>query len=555
MFLHRIQFDDCPTYFWIFGHVLSAAFCLWLLSRKRPISGLLFFSIMAVITGIMRLPVFLFNYEIDPDEAQVLAQGMTLAVDPVIYRSVDPTTGGPLTSYLLAGLSHLGFTLDFQLAHVLGWMLTLAALALVYNTAKYLHLATTVQWAAVPFAAFLSLTQMRDFVHFYSEILSILTLSAGVWFLGRWSYYKDFKTIELVAFGVLMGLLPLCKLQAVPMAFVVGVFALVQIFMFQKQKFVHYTALTIGTILLVWAGWCLILWGNHVLDDFFTYYIKANFQYKDNLASATRRSQLYNFLRLPYIIIRRESSFEWVLLSFSLLIVLFVGVNVYRKKIFQFIKMDAYFWVMILAYLIMTNIAVTRTGSCYPHYFHFFFLPFLLLMSLFLKHLPQWSRWLTLSTQLGFTGPLVLNIMLDQPTNLYTYYPRNQDIDNMKVSSAILKYGKSGDYLAVWGWSCSFYVHSQMPQAVNENHTTRSAMEHSLQSVYLKRYVHDLQRTRAPIFVDAISKKTLWINDRKKYGHERFPLLAHYIADHYTLKEELEDARIYVRNNKGNPAQ
>ncbi|RDB04824.1 hypothetical protein [Runella aurantiaca] len=554
MFFSRLQFDECPHYFWILGHVLLGTFSIWLILRQKPLADWLFFTLIFVITGTMRLPVFLFNYQIDVDEAQALAQGITLAVDPVIYQSVDPTTGGPLTSYFLAACSHL-FPLNFQFAHILSWVFTLTALLMVYKAVQYLQLGSTVQLAMLPFIALISFSQTSDFVHFYSEALSISVLSISVWFLARWTYYKNFTIVELITFGLLMGLLPLCKIQAVPMAFVVGVFACIQIFLFQKSKFVGYSSLIIGSILVVWAVWSIFLWANDVFDDFITFYIKANFQYKDNLASATRRSHLVNFFRLPYVIARGNSNFEWVLLPLCLLFLNFAYICFLTKKISHFFKMDSYFWIMLIAYLIMTDIAVTRTGSFYAHYYHFLFLPFLLLISWSLKHIPTRSRWLILSAQLGFLYLLLQNIVYDRPTNEYPFYGRNQDISDAKIVSSIRKYGKEDDYLAVWGWSCNYFVEAKMPQGVNENHTTRSAMKQPLQPIYLERYLKDLKRTKPPIFVDAVGEKAIWINDRSKYGHECFSTLAKYIAENYTLKEELEDVRIYVRNKKGNLAQ
>ena len=124
----EIQFSANPFIFQLVGHLLIAAFSLWILLRKRPLSDGVFIVILVALTAFMRLPAFLFNHELDPDESQMLTQGLTLSIDPVVYRSIDPTTGGPLTSYLLSGFAYLGFTLDFQFAHILSWVLTIAAL-------------------------------------------------------------------------------------------------------------------------------------------------------------------------------------------------------------------------------------------------------------------------------------------------------------------------------------------------------------------------------------------------------------------------------------------
>lgn len=552
MLFCRIQFDQFPTYFWMAGHVLTGIFSVWLLLRQRPLPDWLFFSVMIVLTGLMRLPVFVFNHELDPDESQVLAQGMTLAIDPILYRSVDPTTGGPLTSYLLAGLARLGFTLHFHLAHVLGWALTLLSLFWVYRAACMLRLKAPAQWALLPFMAFTCFIQLPDFVSLYSEVTSMVLLSAGLWFLARWSTAKAFTYPELIVFGLLLGLLPLCKIQVLPMAFVLGAFAFIQLFLFQRSNAIRYGAVLAGSVLAVWGMGCLFLWTNDVLDDFGLFYLKANFQYKDALTATNTRSPLLNFFRLPWVIIRGDSGFEWLFLPFCVLTFLFVLFFIIRKKSLHQFSTDSYFWVMLLAYLLMADVAITRTGSFYDHYDHFLFLPFVLFISVFLKHLPSWSRWVVLTTQTAFLVVLLHNISVGQPTNAYPYTGRKEDISNRKVADALLKYGQKGDYLAVWGWSCSFYVYAQMPQAVNENHTTRSALPQPLQPVYLERYLNDLKRTQPPIFVDAVGEKAIWISDRTQYGHERFPALARYIAEHYTLKEELEDVRIYVRNVKGN---
>src|SRR5882724_7824274 len=43
-----------------------------------------------------RWPPLLYNQELNPDEAQLIAGAVTLAHDPVFWRSVDGGTAGPL---------------------------------------------------------------------------------------------------------------------------------------------------------------------------------------------------------------------------------------------------------------------------------------------------------------------------------------------------------------------------------------------------------------------------------------------------------------------------
>lgn len=542
-----IQFSSNPLFFQFFGHLIVGLFSCWILLRKRPVPDIVFLLTAVLLTAFMRLPVFLFNHELDPDESQMLTQGLTLSIDPIIYRSVDPTTGGPLTSYLLAGIAKLGFTLDFHLAHVLSWFLTMAALLMGYYTAKLLHLASTVQWALLPFISFLSFIQFTDFVIFYSEITSILFLNACVLLLAYWGQKQAFRAGELVLFGFMLGVIPLCKLQALPMAFIIGIFACIQLFVHQRpQALRHFAFLAIG-FLGWWIVWCLFLWKNQVLNDFFTYYIKANLEYNDSLSvSGVSRSKFVNFFRLPWVIIRKGCGFEWLLYPFIFLTSAGIYLSIIRKKLGKIIALNSYFWIMLGGYLLMANLAITRTGSFYEHYFHYLFLPFLLFFNLCLKYFSAQSRWVMLFTQLAFLIILANNSIHGRPTNRYTSTPQEKDVTRAQIAQSILKYGHPGQYLAVWGWSCDLYVVTQMPQGVNENHTTRSGMKHSLQEQYYKRYLSDMKRTGPAIFVDAITSNTLWMDNPKKYGHQNYPELAQFIAENYTLKEEIKGVKIYA---------
>lgn len=542
----EIHFSANPFVFQLVGHLLIAAFSSWILLRKRPLSDGVFIVILVALTALMRLPAFLFNHELDPDESQMLAQGLTLSIDPVVYRSIDPTTGGPLTSYFLSGFAHLGFTLDFHLAHILSWALTIIALIIGYFTAKLLNLTTSVQWAMLPFISFLSCIQFTDFVCFYSEITSVLVLNTTVFFLAYWNKKRGFRASELVIFGILLGMIPLCKLQALPMAFVIGVYACVQLFLYQHAKLLsHFLYLSLGFGGL-WLVWCLFLAKNDVLDDFYTYYIEANLAYKDNFATnGIPRSKFVNFFRLPWVIIRKGCGFEWLLYPFMLLSMMASFVIIIKKRVGKSISLDVYFWVMLGGYLLMANLAITRTGSYYEHYFHYLFLPFLLFFSLFLKHLPPQSRWAMGSTQVAFFMLFITNVAHNKPTNQFTSTPRSADVMRTSIVQHILQYGTPGQYLAVWGWSCDLYVVTKMPQGVNENHTPRSGMYHSYQKHYYQRYLSDLKRNQPAIFVDAVTSKTIWMDNPKKYGHHNYPELADFIAKNYLLRAEVEGVKIY----------
>lgn len=542
-----VYFDTSPTLWWLLGHVSLGFLSVRLIRRREAVSDWLFLLLIGVVTGLMRLPAFLYNLPLNPDESQLLAQGLTLAYDPIMYRSVDPTTSGPCNSFLLTFLYLLGFKLDFHLAHVLSWALTFLSLVLIYKSLKRLQLGIYAQLALLPAAAFVSFVQDEDYLHYYSESIAIVFLSLNVYLMTGWNQRKNIRFGELILFGLSTALIVLCKIQAIPLAFVLGAGSFFFIYRYHGSKFFVYTGVLALSIAVVWGAWLAHLWSYGVLDDFYFYYIKANALLKRNFGADAPKSPLYLLLTFPLITLDVGKGLEYFLLSFILL-GLGYGVLFFRKRTFgNIFTAGHYFWGLIVVYFGMVIATIIRTGSFYPHHFMFFLLPCCLLMGFFLRRLPAPWQWLIMLPQAVYFCFFALGTVTKKGINKYPTYISDAE-EFSSVSRAILRYAKPGQFLVVWGWDCQFYVETQMPQGVNENHSVRSTMEHSLQPTYYQRYLRDIMRTQPAVFVDAITKETLWMDDPDKYGHQNYPELARYINTHYRLKENINGVRIYARN-------
>src|ERR1700733_12058382 len=81
-----------------------------------PIDFLFLAAIVLVVT-VLRLPYIFWPHEMNPDESQMLAQGMKYLVDPVPWRAVDGTSGGPLNSYIISFFLLCGAKVGYVLAH------------------------------------------------------------------------------------------------------------------------------------------------------------------------------------------------------------------------------------------------------------------------------------------------------------------------------------------------------------------------------------------------------------------------------------------------------
>lgn len=547
-FTSWLDFGGSPIFWWLIGHITFGYLTLWLLLRKTPIPELLFWVICFVVSGFMRLPALLFNLPLNPDESQMLAQGLTLTVDPLVYRSVDPTTSGPINSYLLSLIHLLGFQLDFRVTHILSWLITLTSIYFLYKALKYIFPKYISQVAIIPTVAFFNFTQNPDYINYYSEGIANILLSYGICQIARWTNYKKITYPELVGFGIALALIVLCKMQALPLAFVLGVWGLGLLYMFQQNNWLTYASVLSMSVISVWGSWLLYMYLNGLLNDFFLYYITANAQLKMHFSDKSYRSAWYLFIRFPKIIFKRGIDLNYWFFPFLALGVAFIATHFSKTAIKKMILKNNYFWVGLTAYFAMVVAVIIRTGSFFPHHFLYFLLPCSLFTGFFIHQLSAFSshwRWLSLSTQLIFMLIGLLHIVNNEDINMYkTAHSRQKEMSS--ISKAILTFAKPGDYLAVWGWSCEYYVETQMPQGINENHSVRAAMQHPLQKAYYDRYIRDLQRTRPKVFVDAMTSRTRWMRDPKKYGHQNYPELAKFVADNYVFKAEIDSVKIYV---------
>jgi hypothetical protein len=122
-----------------------------------------------------------------------------------------------------------------------------------------------------------------------------------------------------------------------------------------------------------------------------------------------------------------------------------------------------------------------------------------------------------------------------------------------EVVNEALKYTTSQkDYMVVWGWQCRYYVEAALPQGTAENHSERSIFDHPLRAQYRARYIKDLYRTQPIVFIDAVGKNSLWVQDVKTQGYESFPELKTFIEENYVFKGSIGGDRLFIRKDRTN---
>lgn len=535
-----LTFDSAPTIYWFIGYLLAGVVVLASIYKKVPEK--LFFILAIFLLIFMRMPAVVYNREINADESQMLSHAITLYEDPVYWRSVDGTTIGPLDNYLLVVPKILGFQINYTSGRVMGLLCAIGALLFVFLAMRNWFGQAIARIALTVPVVFLAFTQETDFVHYSSEQLPVFLLTLTIWLLSILTSNKNLSSVTTFFLGFAAGMTPFAKLQTVPQAFIIVLAAIWITFQFYRKTkqiqpllFLLAGGLTFPLLLFIWAG------ANHVFTDFIDFYLLGNVIYagENNWLSIPR--QMVDLIML---------SPDFKVYSLLLIVPIFLGfVNIFRPD--SYTKSSNQF---IAASLILLNVAgiyaATKSGNTFIHYLNFCIYPWILLAAYGIAKRHQYFLIISGLLLLWFAGNDVLSYRREHRLNAYESIGGANLLPEHEVVKELKKFTKPGDYMVVWGWQCQYYVEAQLAQGTAENHSERSIFKHPLQEKYLRRYVSDLQRTKPAVFLDAVGKNSMWVQDKKTQGIDSFPAVADFVHQNYTLISDRNDVKLYVRNDR-----
>ncbi len=533
-----ISFDNSPPVYWLIGYLL-AGFVI-LASQYKSVPNRAYLLTGVILLVFMRLPVIVFNRELNQDESQMISHAVTLFQDPVYWRSVDGTTIGPLDNYLLVIPKLFGFQLDYSSARFMGLLCVAGAWLLLFSSIKNWFGVTIARRTSIVPLLFAAFTQEVDFVHYSSEQLPVLLLAYCVWQLSRLDPTMEPSVSGLYFLGLAAGAVPFGKLQAVPLVAVLVLSAFWVVF----RRFRRYSELK-PAIALVLGGLTIPLFflvftlSFGVFDDFIDFYLLGNAIYAGGAGFLDIPSQFYKIIAL---------STDFQFFSLALAVPMVIGL----VRIVRFYlpgKMDFHVPFTILFLILASIYAVTKSGNDFIHYLNFCIIPWTLLAAYGVSAVESWSLAFPALIMLWFGGYDALHFVKERRLNAFDSVGKT-GLQESPVVAEILKRRKEGDYMVVWGWNCSYYVEAQLAQGTAENHSERSIFEHPMRDVYRKRYMSDLARTQPAFVLDAVGKNSHWVQDKKTQGIESYPELNQYIRNHYTLLGEYDDVRLYVRNDR-----
>lgn len=515
-----------------------------------------------VVPGLLlligRIPSITYSAQLNTDESQLLAQGLTLAKHPRFWESVDGTTTGPLASFVLTWPSLFGFETGYLQARITGLILILISLFFFYKALSVRFSAGVAYVGLLISTAFFAFATHFDLVHYSSELVA-LPLIAVLW----WQWMRLLTTssplsaLSWLWTGLLAGLTPFAKLQAVP---VVGLLALGLVVSLlcsgkpllngnRRAALIFVAGGLLPSFLVV--GYCLAF---GVWDNFWTFYIRANLsnyhELQQHLGLPTHRSILTKLSNLPHFLWVEPTVRYLFCLGLSSAVVLAIAWRRWLNK-----GALAKAWALVI-WLWGSFYVAIAPGTEFHHHLLFIVLPVTWLVSTafavaFSRNRVNYIMGLYVIGQLATLLPMWTYGVAPFLYNPYLATTlHNRTSPPSAVGAYLRRHAHEGDQLAVWGWNTTYYVEAQLAQGVSENHSFRSAVDHSLQSAYLAKYMQDLKRNQPVWIVDATGPASFVLSDPTRFRMARYPCLKRYLHTQYRLQAVVEGQAIFVRADR-----
>jgi hypothetical protein len=512
-------------------------------SRTRE---MVFALVILTVLLAWRAPALFSPAELNPDESQLAAGALTLAKDPVFWRSVDGTTSGPLNFYVLMPLLALdGLPVLFATrltGLLLVWLSLVLSFALLRRAAGF----PAAVFGFLPAWLFFSLTTDIDFVHYSSEHASLaLIAAAGLLLWTSRSKTGVPRGWRWLLAGFCAGLLPWAKLQTAPIAAAFATGAVVFAMAAQNAPWTArlWAVLQFAASSLAPTGLFLaIVLGTGQFSHFLESYVL------NNVAYATGGQAVRDALLGLWPALTLTWSFPSFLVAVTALTVVGVTLGLLKLR-----PPSGFFWGALVV-VVAALVAILFARQSFNHY-----LLFLVLPGSWLAAAAAQSVWDLYPAHRHVFIPLALIPVLGFPTAArllaahplaFTAMPEAETPLEVRIARVVSQFAGPGDTLAVWGWAPRIHVDSRLPQATRDGNCFRQIHPSTQRDAYyFPRFMEDIRRSRPAVFVDAVGPGLLFFSNRADASHENFPTLKEYVGRHYLLLTDAYGARVYARRD------
>jgi hypothetical protein len=499
---------------------------------------------LAILTA-GRWPSFLYSREIGVDESQLLAGAHALTHDPVFWRSVTGGTAGPLDFFAL-----------WPAGWVCGWdtYLTgrLTALALLAASFVLAHQSMALIWgrpiariAGLAAVTLESLTVGMDFLHYSTELVPVTLLSVAAYAaIRRWTTQGGPLWNGLG--GLMLGAVPLAKLQGVPLAAAMGLWwAWAELRAGETSSSRHRIYLIAGALLpAAWFACQLTVTG--VWQSFITSYLFFNLHY------AAAGQITYG----QTLLVMLGAARQWDrLLPLGL-----VGLLGWLALMLRLSRVPpratrVLSWTSFAACLLAFCIIIAPKRP-YLHYWQFLLVPSVFFLGAMVARLlttsaPPWRRreqWLVALSAIAVVA-LMLQYRGRNPNPFLGTLAFFAHFTRSELAGHVAVHARPGEAMAVWGRADNLYVETGLRQATRDSHIISLVEPGPIQKYSRERYLADFMHAMPELFVDATCPSAFQFKT-PVYAHDQiYPDLAAVIHANYVLVEEFSQARIYRRKD------
>lgn len=506
--------------------------------------------VLILCISIMRFPRIISPQELNVDESQMLSQGMKFLVDPIPWRAVDGTSSGPLNSYLVSLLLLLGFRPGYVLVHLLANALVCLQVLTAHRTLLRLSdgSKTAAACGVVPMIFYYGFTDIKDYLHYSSELLPALLLALGfhafvVWLEDRPDAKPSSQSLLLALAGLALGAVPFCKLQATPIAAALSVTVLAAISSGtplprgRSHRVTQAAAFCAGALVPAIAILSLVIRAGVIRDFWYSYVL-------GNIAYAGPQNWTRMYYHLTWLV--SPAGMRPLFVLDALAIFLFVCYG-YRNDRLLLRARELWVFGGSLLYAGAALFAVSRPAIMFPHYTIFLVHPLTYLgVGLLSKELP-WLRFKSRESLGVLYKLVVIAVAIIMPAQVVAGITamrnlrRPQPDSNERIAAVIQQMQATRPIasLAIWGWAPGVYVLTGMPPA------TRDAIGHfviskgPMQGYFRERFARDLREKLPDLFIDAVAPGAFMWFWKETDGYESEPRLKSFVDDNYVLVAEL----------------
>jgi hypothetical protein len=513
----------------------------------------IFVTILLLLT-VGRIDSVLSPTALNPDEAQLGANARRIISSGLGFLNSDGTTSGPLNSVPLLWPWIFGGSPNLQSGRLM-------ALLMLATTIYFIHQVLR-NWAGERFAwvgtlcsvLLFTLTSHPDFLHYSSELLSVVILTGTVLLIVRFFSKNHINRLaHIAAIGVIIGATPYTKLQSVPIAIALSFVFIWLLYRQSANKSEYFVFFASGSVLTLFFVSPLVFAGS--IDLFTKGYLGLARNYVSTPLTLFKTLALADSDPLLRILISIT-----ILLAITLFIKFFLGQISNRA---DFVSKNGTKFVIATAYASAALLAVSFPGREFPHYLVLLwpgviYLLVLLLLAITSLSINTKSLFVVTSLLIAlvpFANPQALQGIAIRSTEfLRADWERLKPIEKANLWSWTNS-GKN-DHMLVWGWMPQWYLLASQNPATRETMNENQIRSSGLQEYFLSRLRGDLQQTRPELILDAVGGSSFAFNNSEVEGARVSKFLGSELHEAYEeikgLFTQENCARTYLRKDLAN---